>query len=304
MAEQGISINCEGGLDLVSSTSLLFRTPGVAQSLNNFESSIHGGYRRVNGYSKFGSNHPAGNADDIEGIYRYAKGVVACQGSNIYYSADGTTWTQVNKDTYQSKTGTVSVSSGGATITGSGTSFSAEFAVGDDILINNEQFLVLSIASDTSMTADGNFASSASSQVIKKNGATASQLSSGSAVSRGSQSLCEFAFYEGNKQYGKLYIADGTNKIGELVIEITNAGVHTYSFKEVKRSAPVDREVVTIFGERLIVSGHSENPQVVSWSTRLSPENFTGSSGVSAGIPLSNWKLPFLDKNILSILGR
>ena len=128
------------------------------------------------------------------------------------------------------------------------------------------------------MTADGNFASSASSQVIKKNGATASQLSSGSAVSRGSQSLCEFAFYEGNKQYGKLYIADGTNKIGELVIEITNAGVHTYSFKEVKRSAPVDPEVVTIFGERLIVAGHSENPQVVSWSTRLSPENFTGSS--------------------------
>lgn len=278
MAEQGISINCEGGLDLVSSTSLLFRTPGVAQRLNNFESSIHGGYRRVNGYSKFGSNQPAGNADDIEGIYRYAKGVVACQGSNIYYSADGTTWTQVNKDTYQSKTGTVSVSSGGATITGSGTSFSSEFAVGDDILINNEQFLVLSIASDTSMTADGNFASSASSQVIKKNGATAAQLSSGSAVSRGSQSLCEFAFYEGNKQYGKLYIADGTNKIGELVIEITNAGVHTYSFKEVKRSAPVDPEVVTIFGERLIVSGHSENPQVVSWSTRLSPENFTGSS--------------------------
>ena len=31
MAEQGISINCEGGLDLVSSTSLVFRTPGVAQ---------------------------------------------------------------------------------------------------------------------------------------------------------------------------------------------------------------------------------------------------------------------------------
>jgi len=278
MAEQGISINCEGGLDLVSSTALLFRTPGVAQRLNNFESSIHGGYRRVNGYSKFGSNQPAGSADDIEGIYRYAKGVVACQGSNIYYSADGNTWSQVNKNTYQSKTGTVAVSSGGATITGTSTSFSTEFAVGDDIKINGEQFLVLSIASNTSMTADGNFASSASSQTIYKNGATASQLNSASAVSRGSQSLCEFAFYEGNKQYGKLYIADGTNKIGELVIEITNSGVHTYSFKEINREAPTDPELLTIFGERLIVAGHSENPQVVAWSTRLSPENFTGSS--------------------------
>ena len=278
MAEQGISINCEGGLDLVSSTALLFRTPGVAQRLNNFESSIHGGYRRVSGFSKFGSSQVTGSTDQIEGLFRYAKGVVACASSNIFYSADGTTWTQVNKDTYQSKTGTVSVTSGSATITGSGTSFTSEFAVGDDILINGEQFLVLSIGNDTSMTADGNFASSASSQAIKKNGATISQLNSASAISRGSQSLCEFTVYESNKQYGKLYIADGENKIAELVIEITSAGVHTYSFKELNRSAPTDPSLVTIFGERLIVAGQSSNPQQVAYSTRLTPENFTGAS--------------------------
>ena len=278
MAEQGISINCEGGLDLVSSTSLLFRTPGVAQRLNNFESSIHGGYRRVSGFSKFGSSQVTGSTDQIEGLFRYAKGVVACASSNIYYSADGTTWTQVNKDTYQAKTGTVAVTSGGATITGSSTAFTSEFAVGDDILINGEQFLVLSIASDTSMTADGNFQSSASSQTIKKNGSTISQLNSASAVSRGSQSLCEFAVYESNKQYGKLYIADGINKVGELTIEITNAGVHTYAFKELNRSAPTDPELVTIFSERLIVAGQSSNPQQVAYSTRLTPESFTGSS--------------------------
>ena len=278
MAEQGISINCEGGLDLVSSTALLFRTPGVAQRLNNFESSIHGGYRRVSGFSKFGSSQATGSTDQIEGLFRYAKGVVACASSNIFYSADGTTWTQVNKDTYQSKTGTVSVTSGSATITGSGTSFTSEFAVGDDILINGEQFLVLSIAGDTSMTADANFQSSASSQTIKKNGSTISQLNSASAVSRGSQSLCEFAVYESNKQYGKLYIADGINKVGELTIEITNAGVHTFAFKELNRSAPTDPELVTIFSERLIVAGQSSNPQQIAYSTRLTPESFTGSS--------------------------
>ena len=277
MAEQGISINCEGGLDLVSSTSLLFRTPGVAQRLNNFESSIHGGYRRISGFSKFGSSQVSGG-NQLEGIFRYAKGVVACASSNIFYSADGNSWTQVNKDTYQTKTGTVAVTSGSATITGSGTAFTTEFAVGDDILINGEQFLVLSIATDTSMTADGNFASSASSQAIKKNGATISQLNSASAVSRGSQSLCEFTVYESNKQYGKLYIADGENKIAELVIEITDAGVHTYSFKELNRSAPTDPSLVTIFGERLIVAGQSSNPQQIAYSTRLTPEDFTGSS--------------------------
>ena len=277
MAEQGISINCEGGLDLVSSTSLLFRTPGVAQRLNNFESSIHGGYRRISGFSKFGSSQVSGS-NQLEGIFRYAKGGVACASSNIFYSADGNSWTQVNKDTYQTKTGTVAVTSGSATITGSGTAFTTEFAIGDDILINGEQFLVLSIATDTSMTADGNFASSASSQAIKKNGATISQLNSASAVSRGSQSLCEFTVYESNKQYGKLYIADGENKIAELVIEITDAGVHTFSFKELNRSAPTDPSLVTIFGERLIVAGQSSNPQQVAYSTRLTPENFTGAS--------------------------
>jgi hypothetical protein len=256
---------------------LLFRTPGVAQRLNNFESSIHGGYRRISGFSKFGSSQVSGS-NQLEGIFRYAKGVVACASSNIFYSADGNSWTQVNKDTYQTKTGTVAVTSGSATITGSGTAFTTEFAVGDDILINGEQFLVLSIATDTSMTADGNFASSASSQAIKKNGATISQLNSASAVSRGSQSLCEFTVYESNKQYGKLYIADGENKIAELVIEITDAGVHTFSFKELNRSAPTDPSLVTIFGERLIVAGQSSNPQQVAYSTRLTPENFTGAS--------------------------
>ena len=129
----GVSVTCEGGLDLVGTTHTLFRTPGVATTLENYESSIHGGYRRINGFSKFGNNTPDGTTSNIEGIQSYAKGVVACQGTNIFYSADGTTWTQVNKDTYQNKTGTVSVTAGSATVTGSGTSFTTEFSVGDDI---------------------------------------------------------------------------------------------------------------------------------------------------------------------------
>ena len=56
MAEQGVSVTCEGGLDLVGTTHTLFRTPGVATTLENYESSIHGGYRRINGFSKFGNN--------------------------------------------------------------------------------------------------------------------------------------------------------------------------------------------------------------------------------------------------------
>jgi|TARA_R110002110_G_scaffold330095_3_gene541437 hypothetical protein len=278
MAEQGVSVICEGGLDLVGTTHTLFRTPGVATELQNFESSIHGGYRRINGYTKFGSNQPNGSADDVEGIFRYAKGVVACQGANIYYSTDGSTWTQVNKNTYQAKTGTVTVSSGSATITGSSTAFSSEFAVGDDIRVNGEEYNILSITNNTSMAVDENFISSASSQTIYKNGATAGQLSSGSAVARTNQSNCQFTVYEGESQYGELFITDGVNEIAQLKITISGS-TYTYSFKEIEaRSAPVNPSLCTIFAERLIVAGQSANPQVLAYSTRLIPEDFTGAS--------------------------
>jgi len=278
MAEQGVSVICEGGLDKVGTTHTLFRTPGVATQLQNFESSIYGGYRRINGFAKFGSNQPNGSTNNIEGIFRYAKGVVACQGSHIYYSTDGTTWSQVNKNTYIAKTGTVAVSSGSATITGTSTSFSSEFSVGDDIRVNDEEYNITAIASNTSMTADENFAATASSQVIYKNGATAAQLSSASSVARTSQSNCQFTVYEGESQYGELFITDGTNEIGQLKITIAS-GVYTYAFKEIEaRSAPSDPSLCTIFAERLIVAGQSDNPQVVAYSTRLKPEDFSGAS--------------------------
>ena len=310
MAEQGVSVTCEGGLDLVGTTHTLFRTPGVATTLENYESSIHGGYRRINGFSKFGSNTPDNTSSNIEGIHSYAKGVVACQGSNIYYSADGNTWTQVNKDTYQAQTGTVSVTAGSPTVTGSGTSFTTEFSVGDDIKINNEIFNVLSITDNVTLTTDGNFAATASSQSIKKNGATAAQLASGSTIARTSQSDCKFALYEGESQYGELFIVDGNNQPAYLKIDIAS-GTHTYFFKEVQRSAPEKSKFATIFGERLIVAGDADNPQVVSYSTRLKPEDFSGSSAGTIDVgdkikqvkPFRNKLIVFCETSIFQVSG-
>ena len=55
-AEQGIAVSLSGGLDKTSSSFDLFKTPGAATRLKNFEASIHGGYRRINGYRKFMSS--------------------------------------------------------------------------------------------------------------------------------------------------------------------------------------------------------------------------------------------------------
>ena len=281
MPTQGASITVAGGLDLVSSSHALFRTPGAATILENFESSTTGGYRRVSGYSKFGGASaaiPSGvSTESIEGLFPYANGVVVCQGDDIYWSTTGTSWTQINKDTYKVKTGTVSVTSGSAAVTGSGTAFTTEFAVNDRIRINNVNYRVLSITSDTALTLDYNVVTTISGQAVYKSGMSSADLSSATVLARTNQANCQFVNYESEGIYGTLYITDGNNKIAEFQIT-TSAGSNVFHFETLERSSPVNPKRCTIYAERLIVAGQSTSDSTVAYSTRLEPYNFTGSS--------------------------
>ena len=90
MPTQGASITVQGGLDLISSSHALFKTPGAATVLKNFESSTTGGYRRISGYEKLGTTSaviPSGLATDtVHGITGYAGGIIVAQGNNLYFS--------------------------------------------------------------------------------------------------------------------------------------------------------------------------------------------------------------------------
>jgi hypothetical protein len=99
-AETTLTFSCSGGLDKASNAIQLFKTPGAATRLVNYESAITGGYRRIDGYAKWGgasATQPAGTTSKNLGVFRYADGVVACQGTGVYFSTDGITWIQVNK---------------------------------------------------------------------------------------------------------------------------------------------------------------------------------------------------------------
>ena len=281
MPTQGASITVAGGLDLVSSSHALFRTPGAATILENFESSTTGGYRRINGYTKWGganATSPSGTpADTITGLVAYAGGVVACQAGDIYWSNDGITWLQINKNTYVAKTGTVAVTAGSATVTGTGTSFTTEFATNDRIQINNINYRVLSVTSNTVLTLDYNVAASASGQAVKKSGVLAAALSGASTITRTNQTNNQFDFYESEGAYGTLYITDGTNKVAEFQITVSG-GVNTYYFEELTRAAPTNPKVCAIFSERLIVAGQTASTSTVAYSTRLKPYDFEGAS--------------------------
>ena len=94
---QPFALACQGGLNKVSSQLELLRTPGEAIRLQNFEVSTTGGYRRISGYSQFGDGTRPNGANPILGLHVYADGVIACSGTNIYFSQDGNSWLQINK---------------------------------------------------------------------------------------------------------------------------------------------------------------------------------------------------------------
>ena len=52
---QPYTVAVNGGLVKSSNVIDLLKTPGVAKDLRNFEVSTEGGYRRINGYQKFGT---------------------------------------------------------------------------------------------------------------------------------------------------------------------------------------------------------------------------------------------------------
>jgi len=95
---QPIAFNCEGGLVLNRSTFMM--QPGQALELQNFEPDIEGGYRRINGFSKYVSAIVPATSSASEKVLMvctFASKVVAARGTNIF-TADpaGSSWTTID----------------------------------------------------------------------------------------------------------------------------------------------------------------------------------------------------------------
>ena len=116
---QPFAIACEGGLDRSASPIEMLRKPGAATVLENFEVDLAGGYRRINGYSLFGGSSATNpNTDnDILGLLVYGDGLIACSGTNIYFTLDGITWLQINRDSVSASGDNYSTFTGRSTLT-------------------------------------------------------------------------------------------------------------------------------------------------------------------------------------------
>ena len=96
-ASQPFGFICQGGLDTNTNQLAALGNAGVAIELENFEVDSDSGYRRINGYTPYGTAKPNGT-NDIKGIMAYAGGVLVCSGANIMFTIDGTTWVNVARD--------------------------------------------------------------------------------------------------------------------------------------------------------------------------------------------------------------
>ena len=92
-------VSCKGGLNTNLNQFEMLAQPGVATSLENFEVDSDGGYRRINGFAPFGGDDAArpNSTNPILGLFVYADGLIACSGTNVYFTLDGETWLQINR---------------------------------------------------------------------------------------------------------------------------------------------------------------------------------------------------------------
>jgi hypothetical protein len=86
-----------GGLVLDRDTFSI--PPGAATQLQNFEPDIAGGYRRINGFSKYNSNivpQTSSATEKILGVVLYKDQVIAARGEKVYKGTTSGSWTQID----------------------------------------------------------------------------------------------------------------------------------------------------------------------------------------------------------------
>ena len=101
---QTSSVACVGGLNTELNNLLI--QPGEAITMINYEPALTGGYRRINGYSKFDTNEvpPTSSAVPILGVAVYDNGVIAAKvngsaNTDIYFSTGSGWGAKLNSDT-------------------------------------------------------------------------------------------------------------------------------------------------------------------------------------------------------------
>ena len=106
---QTFPLEFKGGLlKNISPLQQGINAPGSATVLQNFEPSIEGGYRKIEGFSKADDNALLGSGN-VRGLKRFGGAIIASRGTQLYRSS-GSGWTQIsNSLSFPASTATAKV---------------------------------------------------------------------------------------------------------------------------------------------------------------------------------------------------
>src|SRR5210317_2262167 len=113
---QAFGFSCKGRLNTNLNSIEILGNPGFAKVLENFEVDPDGGYRRINGFTAYGTARP-NSSNAVLGIQPYGDGVIVCSGTDMFFSNDGDSWLQINRSAVSNSGDNYTTFTGRSTLT-------------------------------------------------------------------------------------------------------------------------------------------------------------------------------------------
>jgi len=257
---QPVAFNCQGGLVLNRSSFLM--DPGQAIELENFEPDIQGGYRRINGYTKFVNQVipiTSSSAEEPLMVASFNNKVLAARGEKIFSSASTQLAIRVESSTAMTGSGALTVDS------------TTGFSSSGTIQIASEIFTYTGVTSNsfTGVTR------ATSSTTAAAHSTDASVSEDWATLDTGRTGAKKYQFERFN--------FDGNEKI--IFVDQVNAPVvfnTSLSATDVSDSSVAGATVVAAYRNHMFYAGKSTTPQEVIFSEPLNEDGFNSGSGAGS----------------------
>jgi len=257
---QPVAFNCQGGLVLNRSSFLM--DPGQALELENFEPDIQGGYRRINGYTKFVNQViPITNTTAEEPLMTasFDNRILAARGERIYFSSSTQLAIRIESSTAMTGAGALTVDS------------TTGFATSGTLQIDDEKFTYTGVTSN-SFTGVTRATSSTTAAAHTTNSSVSIDWTQ---IDTDRTNALKYHFERFN--------FDGNEKI--IFVDQVNAPVvfnTSLSATDVTDSSVAGSTVVAAYRNHMFYAGKSTTPQEVIFSEPLNEDGFNSGSGAGS----------------------
>ena len=257
---QPVAFNCQGGLVLNRSSFLM--DPGQAIELENFEPDIQGGYRRINGYTKFVNQVipiTSSSAEEPLMVSSFDNKVLAARGEKIFSSASTQLAIRVASTTSMTGSGSLTVDS------------TTGFSSSGTIQIGSELFTYTGVTSN-SFTGVTRATSSTTAAAHTTDSSVSEDWTT---IDTGRTGAKKYQFERFN--------FDGNEKI--IFVDQVNAPVvfnTSLSATDVSDSSVAGATTVAAYRNHMFYAGKSTTPQEVVFSEPLNEDGFNSGSGAGS----------------------